>query len=188
MLRTKLFLFLIVCTTPSTFFLQCARAAGFENTLKVVIIRHGEKAKKGHNLSCKGQNRALQLPSLFLKKSLKPDLVYVPSLGLGPFTTHARMFQTASPSAIKFGLSINSQFDGSDAVGITKHLLTRNGTILLVWEHSHINSITRGLGVNAPPKWHGKDFDSIWVVTFARGEASLVIDQQDMTPSSVCNF
>ena len=49
--------------------------------LKVVIIRHGEKPTEkpsdksdgGDNLSCQGQNRALQLPAVLIKKIGKQD-------------------------------------------------------------------------------------------------------------------
>ena len=44
-----------------------------DKNLKVVIIRHGEKpadkADGGDNLSCQGQNRALQLPAVLIKKN-----------------------------------------------------------------------------------------------------------------------
>jgi hypothetical protein len=39
-----------------------------DNSLKVVIIRHGEKPETGDNLSCQGENRALQLPAVLYKK------------------------------------------------------------------------------------------------------------------------
>ena len=47
-----------------------------DKNLKVVIIRHGEKPTEkpsdksdgGDNLSCQGQNRALQLPAVLIKK------------------------------------------------------------------------------------------------------------------------
>ena len=42
-----------------------------DKNLKVVIIRHGEKpadkSEGGDNLSCQGQNRALQLPAVLIK-------------------------------------------------------------------------------------------------------------------------
>jgi hypothetical protein len=51
-----------------------------DNSLKVVIIRHGEKPESGDNLSCQRENRALQLPSVLYQKFSKPDYIYVPSL------------------------------------------------------------------------------------------------------------
>lgn len=159
-----------------------------DNSLKVVIIRHGEKPETGDNLSCQGENRALQLPAVLYQKFNKPDHTYVPSLGLGKSTTHARMFQTVTPFAIKYNLTVNSEFDEKDYLKIADHVLNKTGTVLLVWEHSVIPSIAGKLGVNNPPPWAGDDFDSIWVITFANGKASLSIDKEGITPSSDCNF
>ena len=84
-----------------------------EKNLKVVIIRHGEKpadkSDGGDNLSCQGQNRALQLPAVLIKKIGKPDYTYVPALKLDKNTAHSRMFQTVTPFAVKYDLTINSK-------------------------------------------------------------------------------
>ena len=159
-----------------------------DNNLKVVIIRHGEKPETGDNLSCQGENRALQLAAVLYQKFKKPEHTYVPSLSLGKSTTHARMFQTVTPFAIKYNLRINSKFDEKDDKGIADHLLTKTGTVLLVWEHSVIQAIAQKLGVNNPPPWSGKDFDSIWVITFPNGKASLSIEKEGITPSPSCNY
>ena len=158
------------------------------NNLIVVIIRHGEKPLNSQNLSCKGQNRALQLPDVLNKKFPNIYHTFVPSLRLGKYTKHARMFQTVTPYAIKNKLPINSIFGENDHDGIAKNILLKNGTILLVWEHSKIQDIAQDLGVNNPPKWSSKDFDSIWVVSFENGKASLEIDKQGITPSVNCNY
>jgi hypothetical protein len=159
-----------------------------DKTLKVVIIRHGEKPETGDNLSCQGEKRALQLPTVLYRKFNKPDYTYVPSLGLGKSTTHARMFQTVTPFAIKYNLAVNSEFDEKDYSKIADHVLNKTGTVLMVWEHSAIPPLAGELGVHNPPHWDGKDFDSIWVITFTTGKASLSIDKEGITPSPDCNF
>ena len=80
------------------------------NNLKVVIIRHGEKPKNGDNLSCQGQNRALQLAAVLHTKLNIPNYIYVPALKSDDATKHSRMFQTISPFAIKYNLPINSKY------------------------------------------------------------------------------
>lgn len=156
------------------------------DNLKVVLIRHGEKPLNNHNLSCKGQNRALQLPDVLNKKFPKLDYAFVPSLGNGEHTSHVRMFQTVTPLAIKNELEINSIFNGKDHVGVAKNILSKKGTVLLVWKHSKIPVIAQNLGVRNPPKWSSSDFDSIWVVSFKNGKALLEIDKQGITPSVNC--
>ena len=163
------------------------RATPSDN-LTVVIIRHGEKPLNNHNLSCKGQNRALQLPDVLNKKFSKFDYAFVPSLGNGEHTSHVRMFQTVAPLAIKNQMEINTNFKGKDHDGIAKSILSIKGTVLLVWKHSKIQLIAQNLGVKNPPKWNSQDFDGIWVVSFKNGKALLEIDNQGINPSDKCRY
>lgn len=157
-------------------------------TLKVVIIRHGEKPESGDNLSCRGLNRALQLPDVLYQKFGLPDHTYVPSLKCGKVTDHARMFQTVAPFAIKYDLTVNSEFDEKAYQKVADHVKQKEGTVLMVWEHSAIQSIAAALGVEDPPAWQGDDFDSIWIIDFESGTALLTFDQEGIVPSEDCNF
>ncbi|WP_262965777.1 histidine phosphatase family protein [Methylobacter psychrophilus] len=159
-----------------------------DNNLKIVIIRHGEKPENGDNLSCQGESRALQLPAVLYQKFNVPDYTYVPSLGLDKSTKHARMFQTVTPFAIKYNLTINSKYDEKDYSTIAKKILEKTGTVLMVWEHSAIAPLAEKLGVNNPPTWDGKDFDSIWVITYQNGKALLSTDKEGITTSPDCKF
>jgi len=159
-----------------------------DSGLTVIIVRHGEKPEKGDNLSCQGQNRALQLPSVLLKKFGKPDYTYVPALKLGESSKHARMFQTVTPFAIKENLKVNSAFDEADVSNVAKDVREREGTVLLVWEHSQIQKLAQDLGVSDSPKWQDDDFDSIWVITYENHKASLTRNKQGLNPSTECSF
>lgn len=151
--------------------------------LKVVIIRHGEKPEQGDNLSPQGLSRALQLPALLYSKFGIPNHIYVPSLTTDMTTSHARMFQTATPLAVQYNLSINSKFDERDYTGIANHILEKTGTALVIWEHHGINRIVSSMGVTNAPVWADTDFDSIWIITFNQvGEPSLAMDRQHLTP------
>ncbi len=159
-----------------------------DDKLKVVIIRHGEKPADGDNLSCQGENRALQLPALLVKKFGKPDDIYVPSLKSDDATKHSRMFQTASPLAIKYNIGINSKYSAKDEDKIAHSVFKKTGTVLMVWEHSAIPDLARELGVGSPPTWDDADFDSIWVVNYHDGKASLTLDKEELAPAAACNF
>ena len=154
--------------------------------LKIVIVRHGEKPDDGDNLSCQGENRALALPAVLMRKFGKPDYTYVPSLKLGKSTKHARMFQTVTPFAVQQNLTIDSRFAEDDAKGVKKEVLGRSGLVLLVWEHSQIAAVAEALGVKKPPKWKGDDFDSIWIITPKSGGAALATDSEGISPSANC--
>lgn len=159
-----------------------------DSKLKVVIIRHAEKPENGDNLSCQGESRALQLPSVLYRKFNKPDYSYVPSLGLDKSITHARMFQTITPFAVKYNLTVNGKFDSNDYSDIAESVLNKTGTILMVWGHSEIAPLAEKLGVKKAPRWDDTDYDSIWVITYPDGKAELALDKQGIRPAPDCNF
>ncbi len=163
-----------------------------DKNLKVVIIRHGEKpadhVNGGDNLSCQGQNRALQLAALLYQKIGKPDYTYVPALKTDKATTHSRMFQTVTPFAVKHNLTINSKYGGDDFTGISKSVFKKTGTVLMVWSHSEIPELAKALGVNNPPDWAQSDFDSIWMMSYVGGKAQLVQDKQGLNPLLNCSY
>lgn len=156
--------------------------------LKIVIIRHAEKPDDGDNLSCKGMNRALQLPAVLKQKVGIPDHTYVPTLDCGKSTNHARMFQTIAPFAVKHNLKINSSFGEKDFDKVAPDVLKRHGTVLMVWEHSAIPALAESLGIKDPPKFKDGDFDSIWTITFPSGVATLTLDKEGLTPSDDCPY
>ncbi len=167
---------------------SCIAGVAPADNLKVVMIRHGEKPENGDNLSCQGEQRALQLPSVLYQKFNKPDYTYIPTLGLGKATKHARMFQTVTPFAVKYNLTVDSKFDTDDYSKVAQNVLEKTGTVLMVWEHKAIQPIAQQLGVKNPPAWQGGDFDSIWVITYQNGKATLSFDKEGISPSIECNF
>ena len=172
-------------STPS---FTCFAGNNPDSKLKVVIIRHGEKPENGDNLSCQGESRALQLASVLYQKFSTPDYAYVPSLGLDKSITHARMFQTLTPFAVKYNLTVNGKFNSDDYADIAKNVLKKTGTVLMVWEHSAIPPLAEKLGVKKAPPWDDNDYDSIWVITYSNGKAELALDKEGITPAPTCNY
>lgn len=164
-------------------------AAAPAPSLKIVIVRHGEKPAKGDNLSCQGLHRALALPKVLHKKFGTPDFSYAPKLKEGSATSHARMFQTITPYAVVRNLTVNTSFGEDDVTDAAKDVLTRTGLVLMVWEHSQIPPLAKALGIGSPPPWDKDDFDSIWVVTVTNGTPSLDSKgKEGLKPSSHCKF
>ena len=154
--------------------------------LRVIIIRHGEKPKTGDNLTCQGENRARELPAVLYRKFGKPAFAYVPKLGSGSATKHARMFQTLAPMAVRYNLAVNSAFSGDAYPEVADNVRQKTGSVLMVWNHTNIPSLVKELGVAAPPRWADDDFDSIWVLTYPLGKAVLSFDNEGLTPSAAC--
>lgn len=161
--------------------------------LKVVIIRHGEKPAQGDNLSCAGLNRALALPAVLDTVTGKPDHTYVPTIHTGKKTGSVRMFQTVTPFAVQQGLSINSSYAENATDSVAANVLSKRGVVLMVWEHSNIPPLAKALGVPGKLKWHGSDFDSIWIIEFTQTKKkqlkflSFTIGQENITPLDKCN-
>jgi hypothetical protein len=155
--------------------------------LKIVFIRHAEKPLKGDNLTCQGFNRSVMLPKLLMKKFGLPTYIFVPSLGVGESTKHARMFQTIAPFAMKYNLAINTSHAEKDSLEMAADLKGKTGTILVVWEHKAIAPIIHSLGITATGLiWPDDDYDSIWIVTFNNGRAVLTKDKEGLSPSADC--
>lgn len=168
-------------------FVSCGSAQQNASGLKkVIVIRHAEKPDNGDNLSCKGLNRSLELPGLLKKKIGIPDYIFVPTINTGKNTSTARMYQTIVPFAVKYNLSVNTKYNVDDTKDLAKDVLKRNGIVLLVWEHDHIDNIVKALGVQNVPKWPGNDFDSIWIIDFENGTATMRKDREGINPSGDC--
>lgn len=156
--------------------------------LRVVIVRHAEKPEKGDNLSCQGQNRALQLAQVLYQQFQLPDYIYVPSLDADKETSHSRMFQTITPFAIKYNLSINSKYQDDDYAGVASSVLKKRGTVLMVWSHNSIPKLAKALGVKKPADWEDGDFDSIWVISYRHQRPELTLAREGLSPSATCAY
>jgi hypothetical protein len=157
--------------------------------LKVVLIRHAEKPAKGYNLTCQGVNRSRQLPDVLYSRFGIPVATYIPRLDQGDTTKHARMFQTIVPFASKYNLIIDSKYEEDDSTGLAKEIGDKKGTVLVVWEHKRIISIARALGVKDERlHWSDEDYDSIWIVTFHNGAATLTKEKEGLKPDAACAF
>jgi hypothetical protein len=152
-------------------------------TETLVFIRHGEKPQAGlGQLSCKGLNRALALPAVIKAGFGKPDAIFAPDPSIrkedgGASYDYIRPLATVEPTAIAFGLPVDTSFGYEDIAGLQAALGKpeyRKATVLIAWEHKQITALSRQiLGANGGdadqvPKWKGNDFDSISVIRIVR--------------------
>jgi hypothetical protein len=185
-LRRLLLVWGAVCLIFGSGNAQTQRGGG---GLKVIFIRHAEKPPKGDNLTCQGFNRSVQLPALITSRYGVPDHCYVPAIGLGESTKHSRMFQTILPLAIKYNLTINTQFEEKDSVGLAGDILKKKGTILVVWEHKAISSMVHSLGIkDSTLFWPDEDYESIWILDFTDAGPVMKREKENLTISAACPF
>ncbi|MBW4551649.1 MAG: hypothetical protein KME35_11140 [Aphanocapsa sp. GSE-SYN-MK-11-07L] len=153
---------------------------------QIVILRHGNKDMQNPadtNLDAAGLNRAIALPNILLKRYGKPATIFAPQ-PIPPNGNNIRSLQTITPTAIQAGVNINTQYTVGQEADLARFLLTDqtlNGkTVFVTWEHDHIPNLATALGIKNPEKWRGKDFDSIWRITFSGQQAQIAIESEGL--------
>ncbi|WP_414709266.1 hypothetical protein [Rhizobium sp.] len=156
-------------------------------TQTIVFLRHGEKPEAGlGQLSCQGLNRALALPPVLTRLFGKPAAIFAPDPSKrkddsGASYDYVRPLATIEPTAIALSLPVDTSF-GYDDIGGLKAALEkpdyRGKLVFVAWEHKQIVDLARQLmadnggDAKAVPKWHGKDFDGLYVLHITRNGSS----------------
>ena len=155
-------------------------------TETIIMLRHGEKPEQGlGQLNCQGLNRALKLPAVIEQKFGKPDFIFAPNPAQlkedkGAIYSYNRPLATVEPTAIKFGMPVDTRFGFKDIEELQATLAQpdyRNATVLVSWEHKQLVKLARnivkdsGIDKALVPKWPGEDFDSMYVLRITRDGA-----------------
>ncbi|HEY2345655.1 MAG TPA: hypothetical protein VGH80_07215 [Xanthomonadaceae bacterium] len=172
----------VLCLLLATM-LSAGCAAAETETETIVLVRHGEKQSDGlGQLDCQGLNRALALPKVIQALFGKPDAVFAPDPAKSKpdhFKSYdyVRPLATIEPTAIRFGLAVNTQFGYSDTRALVAELekpAYRKALVLVAWEHVELVKAASALlsdnGGDASqlPAWHYDDFDGIYVIRISR--------------------
>ena len=161
-------------------------SAAEKDVQTIVFMRHGEKPEAGlGQLSCQGLNRSLALPSVLSRLFGKPAAVFAPDPSKrkddsGTSYDYIRPLATIEPTAIAFGMPVDTSFGYEDIEDLKAELKKpayAGKLIFVAWEHKQIVDLARQLmsenggDEKAVPKWHGKDFDSLYVLRIGGGKA-----------------
>jgi len=191
---------------PTALILACAAlscSVSARADVKLVMFRHAEKPAAGlGQLSCQGLNRALALPAVLLAAYGKPAAMYAPNPGVvkddeGQPYNYLRPLATIEPTAIRAGLPVNTTWGWNDLAGLQAELLKpshEGQTLYVAWEHKQLEELARAiLGKRGGDpgqvgKWHGSDFDSVYVLTLpTQGAATFKVDKEGLDDqSAVC--
>jgi hypothetical protein len=150
----------------------------------VLIIRHAEKPpeKSAHSLSIKGQERAMAIVPLFTQT---PELIYQ-GLPTALFATKTapgeisqRTLDTITPLSNYLRVLTDAHYAKSDYADLAQEVLSnrkyQKKTVLICWDHEYISRLAAALGVYPePPKWPENVFDRVFIITYNKGQASLV--------------
>lgn len=141
----------------------------------LVFVRHAEKPDNDSGqLTCKGLNRALALPSVLIKQFGQPDALFASAPKQNKLGSSLRAVQTISPLAIQVSLPIHLNFHAKEIKELQKELLSKqneNSLIFIAWEHDNLVKVVKNImkqeggDPELIPKWKGHDFDSIYVLT-----------------------
>jgi len=154
---------------------------------RIMLIRHAEKPAKGiagvdlagrpddDSLSPLGWQRAGALVRFFFPGTESdtspisiPDAIF--ATGIGPGSTSKRSVQTASPLAKLLGQNRSvpfiTKYLRDDLESLVEDVRTREGSVLIVWEHKALASIVEKLtsGMHRPPEWDDACFDAVWIL------------------------
>jgi len=148
----------------------------------IIIVRHAEKPALGlGQLSCRGLNRSLALPSVLLSRYGNPATIYAPNPAIkkddkGVLYAYVRPLATIEPLAIRVALPVTIDWGMTDVASLAKHLLKQgHGTQVIAWEHHYAEALAKQLLVNLAgnpsdvPRWEDDDFDSIYILRVMKG-------------------
>lgn len=169
----------------------------------IVLVRHGEKPPSGlGQLTCKGLNRSLALPSLLIGRYGRPDFIYAPNPGVqlhdgnsGPMYSYVRPLATIEPTAIRLGLPVNTQI-GFDQIATLQQALLQpayaHSLIFVAWEHIYLRKFAEqmlqsyGGNLSQLPDWPNSDYETIYIFHITRPDnggtphATLEIQKEDL--------
>jgi hypothetical protein len=141
---------------------------------QVILIRHAEKPPEGQELSERGKERAAALAPFF--RGRKEVLTFgapVAIYGERPHkvTSSIRPVETVSPLAHALNQEVIEKFTRKEIDPLAQEILSKpeyaGKMVLVCWEHSMIPPLAKALGcTTAPDKWHGDDFDQLWIITY----------------------
>jgi hypothetical protein len=197
-LRTS---FVLACLFAS--FLSYGQQTPQSSGETIVMLRHGEKPEGGlGQLTCKGLNRSLALPSLLISRYGKPDFIYAPDPAEQvddgnnrPTYSYLRPLATIEPTAIRVGMPVNAQIGYTHIAELQKELLQpayAHSLIFVAWEHIKLHDFAEemlrryGAGSAQVPDWPNSDYETIYVFHITRTgkdgapRATLDIQQENL--------
>jgi hypothetical protein len=177
----------------------------------IVLVRHGEKPAGGlGQLTCRGLNRALALPSVLIGRFGKPDYIYAPNPSMQvndgnsqPTYSYVRPLATIEPTAIRLGMPVNTQIGFLQIAELQQALLQPaydHSLIFVAWEHLKLYEFAKqmlqsyGTTPAQVPEWPDGDYETIYVFHITRSDkggtprATLEIQREDLgkTLSDTC--
>jgi len=157
---------------------------------QIILLRHAEKPADAANphLSPAGVKRAEQLVPFIMNDPVMTKF----GLPVAIFATRTtkdddgqRTQETVAPLAKALKLAVLTPFLGKKYRSLAKLILGNPAyagkTVLICWNHESIPQLAAALGVTPkPPKWKGRVFDQVYVISYHDGKATLALSRYDV--------
>jgi len=155
---------------------------------RIVLLRHAEKPADPTliHLTEEGQKRASHLSRWLIQAKVLgtnglPAALY--AAAPSPHGRSVRCVETLQPTADRLSLPLNLGYAAADYRRLAHDLLRdrslKGKTVVICWVHECLPELAADLGVKPePPKWKDKDFESVYIITFPEGRASLDVIRQ----------
>jgi broad specificity phosphatase PhoE len=181
---------------------------------KIMLIRHAEKPPSAgpppggvhedgtpheHSLIVRGWQRAGALVPFFAQPwdaaIETPAHIYSPPVKHDD-GDHGRPYETVVPTAARLALQPDTRFVLDQETDLVADVRTRDGVVLIAWEHNRIPRIANGLlgdTTSAPQKWPDDRFDLVWIFDLQpdgryrfsqRPQLLMSADRADLAPAS----
>jgi hypothetical protein len=149
----------------------------------IVLIRHGEEPSDADDphLSKDGRARAHAFVEFMTHDQVMIRLG-TPAAIFATETTKddngQRTQEIVAPLASALRLAVLTPYHGKDYAKLAERVLSdpslAGKTVVICWNHEWIPQLATALGVNPePPKWKGKVYDQVYVITYKGGHALL---------------
>ena len=153
---------------------------------QIILVRHADKPldSADPHLSPDGIERAKRLARFLTTDPVMIKYGSPVAIFATQTTKHddgVRTQETMVPLARALGVQVQTPFLGKEYGALARQILSSslyNGrTIVICWNHETLPELAAALGVSPMPrKWKGKDFDQVYVITYAgSGKAELRI-------------
>ena len=138
-----------------------------------VFFRHGEKPDNNSGqLTCKGLNRALNLPKVLISRFGAPDKLYSSAPYQDKTGSSLRPLMTIVPVAIQLSKPVILKYHADQTSKLTNALLKDSSAAVtyIAWEYKNLVAAARRLvsktggDPSQIPFWSSDDFDTLYVI------------------------
>jgi len=172
-------------------------SSGVPQPAQIILFRHGEKPADPNaaDLSPEGRHRARELVPFITTEPAFTKYGSPAALYATQRTKHghsARTQETLAPLSRELHLPIQTPCAAEQYQRLASAILANSKyqgkTVVICWVHDYIRELAYALGVRPElPRWKGEDYDTVYVISYEGGKASLRVLRQNFSPKTAAH-